>query len=140
MALELGLWVMYFVSIYFAVFWLSIIFENGVSDPVVKKKKRNLPSVTVAIPVFNEETSVVGTIESVLNLDYPSKKLQVIVVDDCSTDSTASVVKKFIKNTNLQGIDLKYVLHEVNKGKGAALNTALKISTGELFICLDADS
>ena len=139
MALELGLWVMYFVSIYFAVFWLSVIFENGVRDPVVSKKK-NSPSVTVAIPVFNEEKSVVGTIESVLGLDYPSKKLQVIVVDDCSTDNTASVGKKFIKNTNRQGIDLKYVLHEVNKGKGAALNTALKISTGELFICLDADS
>ena len=100
MALELGLWVMYFVSIYFAVFWLSVIFENGVRDPVVSKKK-NSPSVTVAIPVFNEEKSVVGTIESVLGLDYPSKKLQVIVVDDCSTDNTALAVKNYIKDKNL---------------------------------------
>lgn len=140
MALDIGLWVMYFVSIYFAVFWLSIIFENGVRDPVVKKKNRKFPSVTITIPVFNEEKSVVGTIESVLGLDYPSNKLQVIVVDDCSTDNTALAVKNYMKNTDLKNVDFKYICHEVNKGKGAALNTALKISTGELFICLDADS
>lgn len=139
MVLDLGFLVMYFVSIYFAVFWLSIIFENGINDPIVNKKKK-FPSVTVAIPVFNEEKSVVGTIESVLGLDYPSKKLQVIIVDDCSTDNTALVVKNYLKNKNFKGVDVKYIAHAVNKGKGAALNTALNVSNSELFICLDADS
>ncbi len=139
MVLDLGFLVMYFVSIYFAVFWLSIILENGINDPIVNKKKK-FPSVTVAIPVFNEEKSVVGTIESVLGLDYPSKKLQVIIVDDCSTDNTALVVKNYLKNKNFKGVDVKYIAHAVNKGKGAALNTALNVSNSELFICLDADS
>ncbi|MBT3865854.1 glycosyltransferase family 2 protein [Candidatus Woesearchaeota archaeon] len=137
MALDIGLLVMYFISIYFAVFWMSIILENGIGDPVVRKKK-GYPKVTVAIPVYNEEKSVIGTIESVLGLDYPSKKLEIILVDDCSTDNTSKVVNDYMKKKS--GANFKYILHKVNQGKGAALNTALKISTGDLFICLDADS
>ena len=129
---------MYFVSIYFAVFWMSIIFENGIRDPFVKRRKK-YPKVTIAIPVFNEEKSVVGTIESVLGLDYPSNKLEVILVNDCSTDGTANVVKDWMKKKK-SGANFRYILHETNLGKGAALNTALKNSTGELFICMDADS
>ena len=130
---------MYFVSIYFAVFWMSIIFENGIRDPAVRKKGK-LPRVTIAIPVYNEEKSVIGTIESVMALDYPSNKLEIILVDDCSTDNTSAVVKSYMEEKKFDGVDFKYLLHETNMGKGAALNTALKISTGELFVCLDADS
>ncbi len=133
---------MYFVSIYFAVFWLSIILENKIGDRPIKKKTKRFPTATVAIPVYNEEKSVIGTIKSVLELDYPREKLQVLIIDDCSTDGTAKVVKDYIKKNqeNFNGVDVKYLAHSVNKGKGAALNKALEKSSGELFICLDADS
>ncbi len=142
MAVSIAVWIMYFVSIYFGVFWFMVFMGNKVADKPVKQKKRKLPLVTVAIPSYNEEKSIIGTIRSVLGLDYPRNKLQIILVDDCSTDNTSKVIQGFIKSEkkHLGGVDVKYFGHEVNKGKGAAMNTALKHSKGEFFICLDADS
>jgi len=142
MAIDLAVWVMYFVSIYFAVFWMTVILDNNIKDVPAKKSKKSLPKVSVTIPMFNEENSVVGTIESVLGLDYPSKKLQIILVNDCSTDNTHKVVQNFLKEnkSRVKDFDIKYINHKVNSGKGVAMNNALKISTGDLFVCLDADS
>ncbi len=142
MALDLVIWVMYFVSIYFAVFWMMVVLDNPLRDSKAMKLPKKLPKVTIAIPMYNEEKSVIGTIKSVIKLDYPSSKKQLILINDCSTDKTHEVVQNFLKSnkSSLKGMDIKYVSHKVNKGKGAALNTALNFSKGELFICLDADS
>ena len=142
MAIDLAVWVMYFVSIYFAVFWMTVILDNKIKDIPAKKSKKAIPKVSVTIPMFNEENSVIGTIESVLGLNYPAKKLQIILVNDCSTDNTHNVVQNFLKEnkTRLKDFDIRYINHKVNSGKGVAMNNALKISTGDLFVCLDADS
>lgn len=138
MILNLAIWVMYFISIYFAVFWMTIIFENKISDGSIKKSGR-LPFVTVAIPVYNEEESAIGTIESVLNLDYPRDKFEIIIVNDCSTDNTHKIISRYLRDYKGK-CNIRYVVHKVNRGKGAALNTALHKSKGEFFVCLDADS
>ena len=68
---------------------------------------------------------------SLLAVDYPKDKFEIIVVNDGSTDNTRGVARSFSRVTYLE---------QENKGKAAALNAGLKRATGELFSCLDADS
>ncbi len=60
-----------------------------------------------------------------------------ILINDCSTDSTDESIRKYIDNNT--EMDIKYYSHEVNKGKGAALHTGIKKSTGDFIIIQDAD-
>ncbi len=142
MIIEIATWLMYFVSVYFAVFLLLVVLDKGISgyDYAVNNKKayRWKPCITVGIPAINEEQTIRATMESVLNLHYPRNKMQIIVVDDGSNDKTPQIVRQVAREH--PSVDIKFIQHSVNKGKGAALNTALHAASGEIFICLDADS
>ncbi|MBU0667199.1 MAG: glycosyltransferase [Nanoarchaeota archaeon] len=128
------LWIIYFISLYFVVFWLLVFFENeDIVGP--KKKSTKFPLVSVILPAHNEEKTIIPSVKSVLSLNYPKDKLEIIIIDDGSTDNTKKMVLEFIKNYP----KIKFISHE-NIGKGASLNKALKICKGEFFICLDADS
>ncbi|MDP7506625.1 MAG: glycosyltransferase [Candidatus Woesearchaeota archaeon] len=94
-------------------------------------KCKRLPRVSVIVPAYNEEKTIARTIKSLLNLDYPKDKLEIIVVDDGSTDDTYKIAEKF------KGIEL---FRKENEGKGVALNFALKRCKGEFVGALDADS
>lgn len=96
-------------------------------------KPRKLYTVTIAVPVYNREKYLKDTINSILALDYPKDKLDIIIIDDGSTDDSLKVAREFEK----QGIR---VFAQKNQGKGGALNTALKHAKGDLFGCLDVDS
>jgi len=94
--------------------------------------------LSVVIPVYNEEktvTTILNFVKSV-ELEYNFKK-EIIVVNDCSHDNTENIVKEFIKNNS--DCDIKCFSHSVNKGKGAALHTGIKESTGDYIIIQDAD-
>lgn len=86
------------------------------------------PKVSVVIPTFNRCDYIAETIESVLAQDYPA--VEVIVVDDGSTDATQSVVQLF--GNRIQ------VLTQPNSGQGAAVNRGLAAATGE-YITLVSD-
>jgi cellulose synthase/poly-beta-1,6-N-acetylglucosamine synthase-like glycosyltransferase len=128
-------WVAYSLSLYFAVFWFMVLLENKPRKKTKKLKK--FPFVSIVIPAYNEEKKITATIKSVMKLDYPKNKYEVLVVDDGSADNTGNVTKDIIKNN--KNFDIR-LIKQVNKGKGAALNNALKRCKGEFFICLDADS
>ncbi len=134
--LSLMLWSSYFVSLYFAVFFIITFFENKhLFDRKDKIKLKKYPGFTVVIPAYNEEDTIIPTITSVLDLDYPKELLNIIIIDDGSKDDTKSVVEEFIKNKP----NIKLISHE-NKGKGRSLNIALNHINTEFFACLDADS
>jgi cellulose synthase/poly-beta-1,6-N-acetylglucosamine synthase-like glycosyltransferase len=95
------------------------------------------PFVTIAVPAFNEEKTLEGTILSAIALDYPAEKIKIIIVDDGSTDRTAEIAQKLINKNKGHRIEL---LHQKNSGKGSALNQALDKAEGDLFVCFDADS
>jgi biofilm PGA synthesis N-glycosyltransferase PgaC len=99
------------------------------------------PKVSVIIPAWNEEVGIVPVIESVLASTYTP--LEVIVVNDGSTDDTDLVVRKFLDDyregpTNNPEKTLLYHKKE-NGGKGRALNAGIAISTGEIIVSIDAD-
>jgi len=129
------LWITYFVSLYFAVFWLLVFLENKKPQKTTSLKK--FPTVTIAIPAYNEEKTLKSTVESALKLDYPRNKLEFVIINDGSNDKTKKIAETIIKKYKLFNIKL---INQKNKGKGAALNAALKIANGKYFVCLDADS
>lgn len=130
------LWSSYFISLYFAIFFIITFFENkSLFEKKERIKIKRYPSVSVIIPAYNEEKTIIKTIVSVINLDYPKDLLDVVVVDDGSKDNTKIIVEEFIRGKK----NIKLISHS-NKGKGASLNIALKQVKGEFFACLDADS
>jgi len=129
------LWIAYFISLYFAVFWFLVFLENKPKTRINKISK--FPFVSIVIPAYNEEKRIRPTMESVLKLNYPKDKYEILIINDGSTDNTEKVVKETIKEYKYFNIRL---YGQENKGKGAALNNGLERSKGEYFICLDADS
>jgi len=92
------------------------------------------PTITIAVPVYNEESTIIKTVESLLALDYPKDKLKIFIVDDGSKDNTWNVVQEFKDNPNI------VLLQKENGGKHTAINLALEKSDSEFFGCLDSDS
>lgn len=129
------LWVTYFFSLFFAVFWLMTFLTEGIGRK--DKKLVTLPLVSVVIPAYNEEESIKESIKSVLKLDYPREKLEIVVVNDGSTDLTEEKAEQVIKENQNFNI---FLINKKNGGKGSALNAGLKVIKGEYFVCLDADS
>ena len=91
------------------------------------------PGVTVLIPAHNEESVIVQTVQSVLMSDLHN--IHVIVVDDGSSDRTLELLQSnFGRNDSVQ------IIHQVNRGKAAALNNALTHAQTEFVVTIDADT
>ncbi len=101
------------------------------------------PSVSVLVPAWNEEVGILKTIQSILNTHY--EDLELIVINDGSTDRTHELVSAFIQRHNTYTQDIansariKY-LNLKNGGKAKALNEGLKQTSGEFVMTIDADS
>jgi len=132
--IDLSLSILYLITLFYTIFWLLTLM-----DPKEEKKllKHTNPLVTVTIPAYNEADTISRTLQSVVELEYPPDKLEIIVVNDGSTDSTAQRVNDFIDKNPTHSIVL---IGQPNQGKWKALNTALKSAKGTFFVCLDADS
>ncbi len=105
-----------------------------------KRMEGHTPSVSVLIPAWNEEIGIVKTIASVLNTEYA--RLQIVVINDGSTDGTHERVVRFIDDydrTEHAGTAIKY-LNLPNGGKARAMNRALAHAEGDIVITIDADS
>ncbi len=91
------------------------------------------PLVSVLIPAYNEAEVIVYTVNSALESDYP--KLEVIVIDDGSTDGTAELLdEQFGRNPAVR------VIHQPNQGKPAALSHALAEASSGILVTIDADT
>jgi cellulose synthase/poly-beta-1,6-N-acetylglucosamine synthase-like glycosyltransferase len=128
-----------FISLYFEVFLLITFFEVKEKEKEKKNSRilravNKFPSVSIIVPVWNEEKTILKTIFSILKLNYPKDKLSVYIVDDGSTDNTWKVVQRFKNNKQIR------LLKKENGGKHTALNYALKYINSDLVGCLDADS
>jgi len=129
------LWAVSFISLWISLVWLNmLVFEPSVRRSMPKK----LPLVTIGIPCFNREKNIAKTIKSLSELNYPMRLLQVIIVDDCSTDNTFAEAKRM--QSLYPNLNIEVFHHKKNSGKSAAVNTAISHARGELFTCLDADT
>ena len=90
--------------------------------------------LSIIIPVFNEEKTVAKVIDRITNLKIPGVIKEIVIIDDGSEDSSGEIVRKRIKGTGI-----KFIKHEKNQGKGRAVRTGIKASTGDYIVIQDAD-
>jgi cellulose synthase/poly-beta-1,6-N-acetylglucosamine synthase-like glycosyltransferase len=110
------------------------------------KEKRELdnrsfdyPSCSILIPAHNEEKVIAATIESMLKLEYPKDKLQIIVINDGSKDATKSIIEQYaVKDARVQLFDIPK--GEGGKGKSRTLNLGIKQAKGDVIAIYDADN
>ncbi len=104
----------------------------------IRKNYTPKTKVSVIIPARNEENNIRSVLQDVLAQVYPSHLLQIIVVDDHSTDKTAEIIKSF---DNVLYISLEEVLHNIPQKayKKKAIEYAIQQSTGDVIITTDAD-
>ena len=128
--------------ILFGLYALLILYywRSWKSIPQFKVKNKNSKTkITVIIPARNEEEFIGRCLDSVCNQSYPKALLQVLVVDDHSTDNTAAIVNSYADN-GVKLISLKnFVVDELNSYKKKAIEIAIQQSTGELIVTTDAD-
>ena len=94
----------------------------------------NKPNISIIVPVFNGGKAFRACVSSLLKIDFPDNKLQVIMIDDGSTDNTAQWL-----NEQKFPSYFKIITHDQNKGRAAARNSGLKNARGDIIIFLDAD-
>lgn len=90
------------------------------------------PQITITIPAYNEEGSIRASIESVLALDYPGDRRQILVISDASTDRTDDIVREYAA----RGVELLRLPHR--GGKTAAENEAGRVARGAIIVNTDA--
>jgi len=100
-----------------------------------------MEKLSIVIPVYNEENHIDKTIDVVVASNPVGYEKEIIIVDDGSTDRTASRIKSTVsglKKRHIQ-VSIKLIQKKVNEGKGAALRDGFMQTTGEIVIVQDAD-
>lgn len=97
-----------------------------------------MKTLSIIIPVFNEEKTVADILSRVLSVDLINGiNKEVLVVDDCSTDGTRAAIEDFL--VTQASDEVRVFHHRVNMGKGAALHTGIREATGDYVVVQDAD-
>lgn len=123
--------VLTFVS-YFTFFHLTLWLENR-GKFFERRKNTDLPSVSILIPAYNEETAIDKTIKNIVKIGYPKDRLEILVIDDGSKDKTYKIAKKYESK-------IVKVFTKKNGGKANAINFGLKRAKNDFVVVMDADS
>ncbi|MDD5748056.1 MAG: glycosyltransferase family 2 protein [Actinomycetota bacterium] len=102
--------------------------------PERKKDEQKIRKLSIIMPAYNENSTIEEAVQRSLSVDLQGIELELIVVDDGSTDGTTRILQSLEPRENMTILH-----HEKNKGKGAAVRTALPYVTGEVVVIEDAD-
>jgi hyaluronan synthase len=94
------------------------------------------PTVAVVMPAFNEEDAVAGSIRALLTVDYPREKLEVVVVNDGSTDATAREIESVAAGNPM----VRVIAFPENRGKRAGMAAGIRATSAEVVAFVDSDS
>jgi hyaluronan synthase len=120
---------------YVAMVWRICLWLSYRPMPLIEEDE--LPKVSVVIPAYNEGALVRKSIDSVTHSDYPRHKLQVIAVDDGSSDHTWEHILAAASDAPVKVLTLR---QPVNRGKRHALYAGFRRATGEVWVTVDSDS
>lgn len=124
-----------FLAIFFEAFVLVTFLGKPARIARGKAPESAEPKVAIIVPCWNEGETVAATVESLLALEYPADKLQLVLVDNASTDDTPEVMARYRENPQVT------LLREEKRGKHNAVNAGIAAApSAEIIGCLDADS
>jgi len=124
-----------FIGTYMISLFLFIYLSNR--KEMFSYPKSKPEPVSIITPCYNEADTIGKTIEALLKLDYPKKMIEIIVVDDKSTDNSVEVIKKYVKKYK----NIRLIVNKTNSG-GAAIptNLGIKAAKYDYIAVTDADS
>jgi len=99
---------------------------------------KQINKLSIIIPAYNEGNTIHSILDRIKPIELSNGiEKEIIIVNDCSKDNTEEAIQNYIdRNTYL---NIKYIKHEINKGKGAAIRTGIKEASGEFLLIQDAD-
>ena len=94
--------------------------------------------LSIIVPAYNEANTIHLILDKIKSVELLNNiQKEIIIVNDCSTDTTEDSIKQYIESNS--SLNMRYLKHEINQGKGAAIHTGIKHATGEYLIIQDAD-
>lgn len=126
-----------YLALFIMVFFALVLFQN--IDRVSKRprpERRWRPKISVIVPAYNEEKNLERCVLSVINSAYPKDRIEIIIVDDGSTDRTYKVAREIRRKYP----NIVRVCRKKNSGKADSVNLGIEKATGEIIATLDADS
>lgn len=119
--------------------WRQKLFRQKKYGQVLNLPQEDLPSVSILIPCRNEGKVIKKTVEKVMAMNYPAERLEIMVINDGSTDNTKEIAQQLSHdNKNVVFIDIPEKIS--GRGKGAALNLCLQKVKHDLIAVFDADN
>ncbi len=122
-----------FTAVFYSSFILRIITGIRNLRSITPLEENELPDVSLIIPFRNEEENLPGLIRSLANLEYPREKLEILFVDDHSTDNSREILADIVKQENVKLISTN------KEGKKLAVDSAVRNAKGEIIVITDAD-
>jgi cellulose synthase/poly-beta-1,6-N-acetylglucosamine synthase-like glycosyltransferase len=131
-------WLLIPVTIYSAgifVFWLILVRKRG----EMMQEAGSLPRVTVVVAVRNEERHISTLLDGLAAQDYPAELLEIIIVNDNSTDRTPVIVSEWKQGSGRSSPHIINLIYNLVAGKKQAIRTGIEKATGEVILTTDAD-
>ncbi|MFT8425266.1 MAG: glycosyltransferase [Liquorilactobacillus sp.] len=116
-------------------FWM----KNSKRNVVIKKLQR-YPLITVVVPAHNEEIVIAQTVKSILDMNYPEEKMELLLYADNCSDNTYQEMNRVKRIPQYLGRNIKIIDREGTGGKAGVLNDSLKVANGEFIGVYDADA
>ncbi len=139
MMLVLFILLLFFFFYSLFIFWVYRQWKQ-LSEMLKVLPTEELPTLSVIVPVRNESANIAACLQSLSNQSYPKEKVELLVIDDFSTDNTASIVSRW-KDKSAKLIRLADFFEEgaVNSFKKRAIETAIRQASGQFIVTTDAD-
>lgn len=126
--------ILFFFGIFFVMIFI-IMHHRNIHELYSSPNIKNYRPISILIPAYNEEDTIGDTIISVMRLEYPENKKEVIVLNDGSKDNTLKICERLKKKYKTL-----IILNKPNSGKARSLNEGIALAKGELIAVVDADS
>ncbi len=143
-----------FIGVYFAILAVLAVFgvhryhlaylyyrykDRRITRPLPFDEIKEIPFVTIQLPIYNEKYVLQRLVQAVCNIEYPRDRLEIQVLDD-STDETTQTARRIVQNFARQGYPIT-LIHRVHREgfKAGALQAGMKVAKGELIAIFDAD-
>jgi len=121
-------------------FIISAVLILGAKKSFPQLKDDELPSVSIVVAARNEEKNILSCLRSLDELTYPKNKIEVIIIDDASTDNTLKITSNFIHGKiKFRVIHLVEAESDKLKGKVRAMAAGIKLAKGDIILTTDAD-